>query len=197
MKVQKIRLDESIFNEYDFDSQDTESYDTYSLDDFDDDFGEIDYDKIAKMSEVPEGPKPGATTGIADSIIRLINDEWEAIRGYNEFIEMIKANMAVDTTDAFAKMIPVIQDIVNEENRHVGQLQEVLKLISPNASYIGDGATESHKQFNFVGGKLPVQMMEQVRFERNYTPTNQHQTENTTPNAIDENCSILDVDDEM
>lgn len=197
MKVQKIRLDESIFNEYDFDFKDTESYDTPTLDDFDDDFGEVDYDKIAKMSEVPEGPKPGAPTGIADSIIRLINDEWEAIRGYNEFIEMIRANMAVGTTDEFAKMIPVLQDIVNEENRHVGQLQEVLKLISPNASYIGDGATESHKQFNFVGGKLPVQMMEQVKFERNYTPTNQYQTENTTPNAVDEYCSILDVDDEM
>ena len=199
MKVNKINLDESIFNDYDFKFEDEDtSIDMFQMDDdFDDDFSGVDYEKIAQMSEVPPGPKPGATTGVADTLIHLINDEWEAIRGYNDFIEMVKANMAVDNNSAFAQMLPVINDIVNEENKHVGQLQEVLKLISPNANSIDDGAKESHQQFKFVGGKMPVQMMEQVRWERNYTPTAQTQTENTTPNAIDEYCSLSDVDDDM
>ena len=197
MKVKKINLDESIFNDYDFNfEEDDDTLDMFQADDFDDDFSGVDYEKLAKMSEVPQGPKPGATTGVADTLIHLINDEWEAIRGYNDFIEMVKANMAVDNNSAFAQMLPVINDIVNEENKHVGQLQEVLKLISPNASSIEDGARESHQQFRFVEGKMPVQMMEQVRWDRNYTPTAQ-QTENTTPNAIDEYCSLSDVDDDM
>ena len=198
MKVQKIKLDESIFDDYDqiFDDE-VEDVGYLTSDDFDDDFGDVDYDKIAKMSEVPQGPKQGVTTGVADSLIHLINDEWEAIRGYNDFIEMVRANLDMENNSSFEKMLPVINDIVNEENKHVGQLQELLKLISPNATSIDSGARESQQQFKFVDGKLPVQIMEQVMVERNYTPTAPQHTENTTGNVIDEYCSISDVDDDI
>jgi hypothetical protein len=70
-------------------------------------------------------------------------------------------------------------------------------LISPNATSISDGAREGQSQIKFVNGKLPVQMMEQVKFVRDYPQSAHHNQENTTPNQIDDYCSLMDVDDEM
>lgn len=43
-------------------------------------------------------------------------------------------------------MIPVIQDIVAEENTHIGQLQQILLQISPNVQNIEKGEIEGEEQ---------------------------------------------------
>ena len=76
-------------------------------------------------------------------------------------------------------------EINNEENRHVGQLQQILKELSPNAESIADGEAEGKAQLQFANGKLPVHSWG----DSNNT---------TTPtNDIPDICVIDDVDDDM
>jgi hypothetical protein len=183
MKVNKIKLDESIFNDYDFNFEDEDdTLDMFQSDDFDDDFDGVDYERVAKMSEVPQGPKPGATTGVADTLIALINDEWEAVQGYNNFVEMIRAGGAADES-----VIKVIQDIAAEENKHVGQLQELLKKYSPNAAQIKVGEAEAKQQMS-----PRTSMIAGLQFWD--TPKSQG---NTQACAEDEVCTLVDADDEF
>ena len=83
---------------------------------------------------VEGGPADGPDTGLAELIIDNINDEWEAIRGYNT----LKANVGSHT-----EFIPIIEDIAAEENNHVGMLQKMLEQISPNVQNIGGGEVEA------------------------------------------------------
>lgn len=84
-----------------------------------------------------ETPDPGMDTGISNLIIKAINDEWNTIAEYNNLIANLGSN---------PDMIPVIQDIVAEENTHIGQLQEILLQISPNVQNIEKGELEGIKQ---------------------------------------------------
>lgn len=188
MKFKKLTLDESLFD-------DDMSWDTpldiegESVSDFDDDF--TDSDHIPSGLETPQGPRAGESTGIADTIISLINDEWEAIQGYNNFMDMLRGVMANTDVQNIDKMLPVISDIVNEENKHVGQLQELLKIISPNANSIEQGAHEGATQIansahEWVNGKLKVEMHPEVR-----------STESHPTNEVDTTCTIYNVDDEF
>ena len=45
-------------------------------------------------------------------------------------------------------MIPVIQDIVAEENVHVGQLQKLLETLSSNTQEIEKGELEADEQLS-------------------------------------------------
>lgn len=181
MKVNKLHLDEALFSDTP-DKRVTD--DLFDLDDVDDDFSSID---DLDDTDIPTGPQVGPTNGIADNLISLINSEWEAIRGYNDFVEVVKANLSQYNDPALANMLPVIDDIRNEENMHIGQLQELLKLISPNANSIQVGAVEGKSQFNFVNGKLQVQA---------YQPQTTAQASAQT-NEITTDCTLCDVDDEM
>lgn len=178
MKFKRYNLDESLF--------DTEPITSVSngigYSDVDDDFSSVDYDVISKLDSNGV-PSSGAPTGVSDSIIHLINDEWEAIRGYNDIIEMIRVT-ASDGEGDFQHMLPVLTDIVSEENKHVGQLQELLKTVSPNAAAIEEGEREGREQLNFVNGKLQVQEM----------PSNIGAT--TQTNEVSEFTTLTDVDDE-
>ena len=86
----------------------------------------------------PPGPEVGDATGIADMILDLINDENEAIKGYND----AKANISCPD---FAK---VLDDIAAEEMNHVGMLQTLLKKVSPNAEVIAQGEEEAENMLN-------------------------------------------------
>ena len=192
----KLDLNESLFDEEDF--KETKhvfnegDFDKYALDD---EFCELDYElsnsgaaaSKVDTSVIPEGPQPGPNTGIADLLIAAINDEWEAIRFYNSLV----ASLSYESTNnpQFAQMIEVINDINAEENKHVGQLQEILKSISPNANMIKTGEQEGKQQFNFVNGKLPVQSAEILSNERNNVP-------NELSNDINNECTLSDIDDE-
>lgn len=199
MKFKKLSLDESLLD--DFDGSATflsrEKVDWAPAEDifgngtknmvpvasYDDDFTAPEYmPDMEDHLEAPEGPKEGSDTGVADLIISAIHDEWAAIQRYNSIIATLRSE-AINNPQ-YEGFITVFEEINNEENKHVGQLQEMLKQISPNANSIEDGQEEGAAQLNFVNGKLQVQTWE--------SPSN-----NTTPNSIDSTCTIGDVDDEM
>lgn len=172
-------------------------FDDYKIDEFDDDI--FEYEPLAnakaltdhKGEAIPEGPKPGVESGIADSLIKLINDEWEAIQGYNNFREMI-LSMNQNGDGDYSEMINVIDEISNEENLHVGQLQELLKKVSPNTESIAKGEEEAEEQLassgnEWVNGKLKVEFHEPKIVETSSEPEY---------NKIDNSCSICDADDE-
>lgn len=95
---------------------------------------------------VPEGqPEPGPDNGIANLLITLINGEWDTIKDYNDFTATASAE------GGYEDMLPVIADIVAEENVHIGQLQKLLQQISPDALKIAQGESEAEGQ---IGGEL-------------------------------------------
>ena len=69
----------------------------------------------------------------------MINGEWNTIADYNNLIAML-------TQYGFEEFIPVIEDINNEENLHVGQLQALLQKISPNTGSIQQGELEASSE---------------------------------------------------
>lgn len=88
-----------------------------------------------------EDAKPietGAAVGMATVLSDLIKDEYEAIDGYNTAIATAEA-------EGFGDMIKVLTDIQAEENIHIGQLQELMKMVDPNASKIEDGTVEAEE----------------------------------------------------
>ena len=208
MKVSKLTLDEALFTdnmEWRMPSSPELKgmyIPTYGkLDLVDDDFSIDDYitnseaaaSKVDNMSLIPEGPAEGVPTGVADMLMVAIKDEYEAIQEYNSIVSTINAES--NSGNDFTYMIPVLQDILNEENKHVGQLQELLKRVSPNAKSSIEGEFEARAQLNpsipsgneWVNGKLKVQMHQPMM--TNSTPT--------VTNEISDICSLSDVDDEM
>ena len=176
----KLNLNESLFDDEldSFLTKDSPS----DIEDIDDDFSEYIPDDHSSENVLP-GPAEGSDTGVASEIISLINDEWEAIEGYNNAIASLR--YALQENPFYESAIAVLEEISAEENRHVGQLQEVLKQISPNAADIQKGAQEAKSQLGLVGGVLPVQTWE----------TKPDATNNK--NVIDDTCTLCDVDDEM
>lgn len=86
-----------------------------------------------------EPPAPGKDTGAANTISALIQDEWQAIDGYNKAIENL-TNLDMEN------IVEVLKDIVAEENIHVGQLQAALQTIATNAGEIATGEKEAAEQ---------------------------------------------------
>jgi rubrerythrin len=106
-------------------------------------------------------------------------------------MDMLKGVMAHTDVANVDKMLPVISDIVNEENKHVGQLQELLKIISPNATSIEQGAAEgaaqiANSEHEWVNGKLKVEMHPEQRT-----------SDNIASNEVDTTCTLYNVDDEF
>ena len=177
----KLNLDESLFDD-ELDSFLTKDVDIADSE-FDDDFSE--YEDDHSVENVLPGPAAGTDTGVAGELIALINDEWEAIQGYNNAIASLRAT--VNENPFYADAIKVLEEISSEENVHVGQLQEVLKHISPNAAEIQQGTKEAKSQLGLVGGRLPVQSWDELKPDR----------KSVTHNEVDDSCTLSDVDDEM
>lgn len=88
----------------------------------------------------PSIDKEAVDNGIASMINNLIVDEFDAIEGYNSAIATVKELLPEDDS-----AIVVLNDILNEENVHVGQLQELLKTVSPSANEIESGKEEAQE----------------------------------------------------
>lgn len=177
----KLNLDEALFDD-ELDSFLTKDVPVNDSD-FDDDFSE--YTDEHSVENVLPGPAEGADTGVASELIALINDEWEAIQGYNNAIASLRA--ASEENPFYEEAIKVLEEISAEENVHVGQLQELLKHVSPNAAEIQKGTQEAKSQLGLVSGRLMVQSWEDT--PKNNTAKN--------ANAVDETCTLCDIDDEM
>lgn len=105
--------------------------------------GAEDTDIVVTDEDELEGPQTDKETGISNLIISLINDEWRTINEYNDFIVNAKAQGVTDC-------IPVINDIVEEEHKHIGQLQAILKTISNVTDAIDLGMVEGEQQLGDV-----------------------------------------------
>ena len=85
------------------------------------------------LSGPPIGPEAGITTLLIDAI----NGEWETINMYN--------TLAINAREeGYEEIASIIDELNTEENIHVGQLQQALKLLSPNANAIGQGEIGLH-----------------------------------------------------
>ena len=195
MIFRKIQLDESVIDDFDTatindsDEVDWEWDSTVkntAVNDqiYDDDFSAPDYMPAIDNEKVFDMPEDGTDIGISDAIIAAINSEWESIREYNSLVATIHANE--DMNPEYTSFVDVITDIVNEENKHVGQLQQILKQISPTANSIEAGEVEGESQLRFVNGKLPVQSAEPLA-----------NSSSVTPNHVEDMCTIDNIDDEL
>lgn len=155
------------------------------LDELYDDFFTDDFMIDSSTNDATEGPRVGSDTGVADMLLDAINDEFETIRKYNSLVATLRAELV--NNSIYESFIHVLNDINQEENIHVGQLQEMLKQISPNASLIQRGVEEGREQLQFKDGKLQVQCWD----------TSNSQTEKTAISQVDNVCTLDNVDDEM
>jgi hypothetical protein len=115
---------------------------SFDLDSWNNDFLHEDMESPEKVLEADEKvPQTEETVGLSNMIIKEINGEWETISNYNDLISLMRAEGQDD-------MINVISDIIDEEHKHVGQLQKCLQLISPNVSEIDSGETEAIEQLD-------------------------------------------------
>lgn len=101
------------------------------------DFLKEDFD--GEMPETPIDEKAGVTTMFHN----LIEDELQAIDGYNSAIVTLKG-----LKDDYTDIINILTDIAGEENIHVGQLQRALELVNPQAELIASGVEEAEEEIN-------------------------------------------------
>ena len=94
-----------------------------------------------KADNDADGTVTPENNGIANMLITAINDEWETVKMYNDLI----VNME---TFGYTDMTEVIRDIINEENKHIGQLSKALETISPNVANIEKGEQEAEEQLD-------------------------------------------------
>ena len=112
---------------------------------------------ISPTEEVPVEAPVELTTdpiiennGLATIVNTLIKDEFDAIQAYNDAIINFSAEGRTD-------LVQVLQDIVNEENLHVGQLEVVLEQVSGSANSIDQGKAEAETQ---LSGQPVVESLE-------------------------------------
>lgn len=99
--------------------------------------------KHATIKEEVEQEIPKVKDFTASAIINnLIQDEWQAIQGYNDAIATFVAQKIDEDT------INIFRDILTEENVHIGQLQKALEMFSPSAEEIKSGEEEGAEQLN-------------------------------------------------
>lgn len=198
MKCKKIILDESLLDDFNSQPLFGEWVDRPEIgpglqtlqskgliSEYDDDFVDpegVPSDMEDHLEPPIPGPSNGEDTGIASMLMDAIKDEWSTIDKYNSIIQTVRATPGIDPT-SYER---VIAEINAEENRHVGQLQELLKQISPNTVEIAHGEKEAESQLKFVDGKLQIQ-----EWTTPQTPSPEG------PVEVSDMCTLSDVDDEM
>ncbi len=95
-------------------------------------------ESLTEDVEVPTltGPVEGAESGLAALLNEALQDELKTIQMYNDTAITARA-------EGFDDIASQIDEINTEENKHVGQLQELLKTVSPNAQAIDAGELEA------------------------------------------------------
>lgn len=111
--------------------------------------------KLTEDVDVPADTQEGR--GVADMLNDLIIDEFEAITGYNNAISTITS------IDAESSILKVLDDIIKEENVHVGQLQAALKEVSDAAHEIEKGNNEGDGQLGTPEVEVTEEVPEEIK----------------------------------
>lgn len=96
-------------------------------------------DSLIDKKTVNEDLETQPNVGLASVINALIQDEWQAIQGYKDAIVAFES-------EGNSENAKVLNDILNEENVHVGQLQTLLKTVDVSAEQIEAGEAEANTQ---------------------------------------------------
>ena len=100
--------------------------------------------------EIPASPETGDAMAVANSLNALIQDEWQAIDGYNSTISTYRSMKddeyaPKDETIDYEAIIKILEDITQEEMNHVGMLQKAMQSVSPNVEEIKGGEEEAEE----------------------------------------------------
>lgn len=100
--------------------------------------------------EIPASPETMDAMSVANTLNALIQDEWQAIDGYNGTISTYRAMAQDDYPEKdksidYDAIIKILEDIAQEEMNHVGMLQKAMGTISPNVSEIKGGEEEAEE----------------------------------------------------
>lgn len=105
--------------------------------------------------EIPAQDPNNQDNGLVALVNSLIQDEFDAIQQYKDAITNFAANNKTELTT-------VLQDILDEENIHVGQLETLLKSLDSSAESIEQGKQEAEEQIN-------LQITESLKNVNGYT----------------------------
>ena len=105
---------------------------------------------MEETEEIPASPETMDAMSVANTLNALIQDEWQAIDGYNSTISTYRSMMqdsypGKDKSIDYTAIIKILQDIAQEEMNHVGMLQKAMGTISPNVSEIKGGEEEAEE----------------------------------------------------
>ena len=177
-------------------SMDSDKDTTYKGLDFDVDDSMFEIVNSEDEDKVEETPKTPDQFGIASMLNSLIRDEWEAIEGYNSTIATLNDIKIEGSLTDINSIKKVLTDIVNEENIHVGQLQQALALVSPNAVSIDTGAREAEEQIVTKTTNNNTDVLHPGMAVQTFAPV---VTRNETNNVDDDVnlsvCTLTDIDD--
>lgn len=93
-----------------------------------------------------KSPTEGPQFGLSELLNHAIKSEFDAISEYN-------ALALAAREEGFDDIVKIAEEIGTEENKHVGQLQEALKLVSPNAEAIEVGKEEGQQQVSEISNE--------------------------------------------
>ena len=172
--MKKLTLNEDLFEPFEFSELFPDEDIIEKPSDFEILAAAVDAEIDMVEEETPSGPATGAETGIANQLIEMINGEWNTIADYNNLITML-------TQYGFEEFIPVIEDINNEENLHVGQLQALLQKISPNAGSIEQGELEASNDQGLTEDILPIHKFNHKRYSVNENPDGSYTIQKISP----------------
>lgn len=94
--------------------------------------------KFVEDFELPIEQDAAVETGLADIIISSINKKWDSVRDFNSIIVNLKET-------GYDDYVPIIEEILEEENNHIGKLQHIVELLSPVTTNIDDGKQEAEE----------------------------------------------------
>ena len=84
---------------------------------------------IEPIESVEQGPVTEYDTEISTLLIGLINSKWNFVSELNNHLISLKDKNNEEVSNTIA-------DIRNDEIKHIGELQNILKLYSPNVANI-------------------------------------------------------------
>lgn len=93
---------------------------------------------LEDVNVAPVETEMGVETGLADIVIASINKKWDSIRDLNSIIVNLDES-------GYGEFIPLIEEILEEENNHIGKLQHIVEVLTPITSSIEDGKQEAEE----------------------------------------------------